>query len=880
MAEASHTVKIVFETAGLEKVISSVETLGIKFTKVSARLEELGRRFQRTGRVLSVEVTAPLTALGISAVKEAVKIDTAWRRVEKVFEGTADQIRQELIPAAKELALKWGVSQAEVAQVMEEFAALGFKTQDIIDGTTRSLELQRLGNLDLSRSMELTVALMQNYGARGEELNQIIADLNAVEDAGAARLNDMALSIGRVASISKEFGLDVKKLGALMSVLIGRGENANLAARSLRTIFSRLLAPTKALKDTLDKLGIGVEQTVKKTQTLTRVVGQNKDEMKRLERRIRTTEAAIRDYEAGSRGANLTDEERKERIEDLKKSLAVLRDQYNKAKGTQETYTAVVDVGTGKLKSADQVLLELAKKWKTLTEAERNEIATVIAGRNHVDRFIKIMQDLSSEQSEYSRIVEETSDPLTNMIRKQNALTIEAESARVKFGQLAERLREIKIILGNELIPEVIKITDKIIELAENFERLDPSTRKLVIRFGMLLAALGPFFIVLGLIIQGIGGIGLAISFTVKSLIFFSGVLKVLAAGIAAITGLSTGWVVALVAITVAIGAVVYYVRTHWETMSEIIHTKVEEIKTGVGSLIESIRQFFTVNLPQIFNQVLIAISGFVNTAVNFFISMSTNIVNSIATFWLHDLPYLFGFALGVLLVRLPLFVAQAVLWFTQLGTNIVTEISTWPDRFNIWLLAMEGKALATIGSMAEQFQNKIFELGSVIMAEVATWPDRFINWLSSLPQKLANLLNLVYKTWTDNLDKQWKLIVGFKDKVVGAFNAIVDAAMRAVRTIGAAFTEGFRHGAGFQHGGIVPGPVGEPVPIIAHGGERVVPRTGVDVNRGGGGGTTININFNGTVMMDDESRTKELADRILKILGRQSELARYGTGY
>lgn len=76
------------------------------------------------------------------------------------------------------------------------------------------------------------------------------------------------------------------------------------------------------------------------------------------------------------------------------------------------------------------------------------------------------------------------------------------------------------------------------------------------------------------------------------------------------------------------------------------------------------------------------------------------------------------------------------------------------------------------------------------------------------------------------------------------------------------------------QHGGIVEGPLGAPVPIIAHGGERVIPRTGVDVNHGSGGFT---VNFYGNVTMDSEDRVKQLADRVIKILGRQNELARYG---
>ena len=38
-----------------------------------------------------------------------------------------------------------------------------------------------------------------------------------------------------------------------------------------------------------------------------------------------------------------------------------------------------------------------------------------------------------------------------------------------------------------------------------------------------------------------------------------------------------------------------------------------------------------------------------------------------------------------------------------------------------------------------------------------------------------------------------------------------------------------FGGGRRFEKGGIVPGPIGSPVPILAHGGERVIPTGGGD---------------------------------------------------
>lgn len=85
--------------------------------------------------------------------------------------------------------------------------------------------------------------------------------------------------------------------------------------------------------------------------------------------------------------------------------------------------------------------------------------------------------------------------------------------------------------------------------------------------------------------------------------------------------------------------------------------------------------------------------------------------------------------------------------------------------------------------------------------------------------------------------------------------------------------------GGSFQHGGFVDAPTGQAVPAMLHGGERVIPRTGLDSARGGTG-SSVNINFSGPVSMDSEQRVSQLANKIIDMLGRQNELAAKGISF
>lgn len=70
---------------------------------------------------------------------------------------------------------------------------------------------------------------------------------------------------------------------------------------------------------------------------------------------------------------------------------------------------------------------------------------------------------------------------------------------------------------------------------------------------------------------------------------------------------------------------------------------------------------------------------------------------------------------------------------------------------------------------------------------------------------------------------------------------------------------------ASLQHGGIVPGPIGQPVPIIAHGGEQFA---GV----GNTLGTTINVNVAGSVIAERDLAAT-IREEFLKIKNRNSTL-------
>lgn len=331
------------------------------------------------------------------------------------------------------------------------------------------------------------------------------------------------------------------------------------------------------------------------------------------------------------------------------------------------------------------------------------------------------------------------------------------------------------------------------------------------------------------------------------------------------------GMIALVVLIGAAIGVLAALVVMHWSTIQQWTL----QVWGGIVT-------FFTSTLPIAFGSFATMIGGWITNMVTWFTNLPIVIMSFLGDLFINKIPFAIGYMIGWVTVQLPMMLIMMGMWFVDTGTKIITEVSTWPGRFINWLVTMINSAIAWIVTFEYQFVTWIMTIGTNSVTEVSTWPARIMKWLNSLPGLVATFLGNLLTSFANGLDSIWNKITGWKDQVVNAFNSVANAISHALDLAGKALAKGFVAGAGFggnfANGGIVNAPVGQPVPIIAHGGERVVPLSGTDVNGGGGGGATVN--FYGNLTVDSDDRVRELADQISKILGRTNELARYGAGY
>ena len=260
------------------------------------------------------------------------------------------------------------------------------------------------------------------------------------------------------------------------------------------------------------------------------------------------------------------------------------------------------------------------------------------------------------------------------------------------------------------------------------------------------------------------------------------------------------------------------------------------------------------------FAGIITAVSGFITSVVAWFAGLPAQVMVFLNQLVTVDIPFAIAFLVGFLTTAIP---------------GIINSIIGW------WQ-ALPGIILGIMIMVVQFIIGQFIAAWAWVSSNVSTWPGKIEGFLKNLPNLIKAILDTLFNVFKSVLGGIWDFIVGWKDRIVGAFNAIVDAVERAINAIRRGFEAGQKAGKGisFQHGGFVPGAFNQAVPAILHGGERVIPRNGVDVNPGNTFNGGITVNMTGPVTMDSPERIDQLANAIIRILGRQNELAAKGVSF
>ncbi len=222
---------------------------------MNKRMAAVSANLRAAGARLGLAVSTPIIGGFAAVVRSSGDFEQAMNRVSALSGATGAEFAQ-LKSVAQELGATTKFSASEAADAMGFLAMAGFKTNEIIGAMPSTLQLAAASGADLATSADIVSNILTGFGKKVEDLaevNDVLVKAMTSSNTDLRMLGDAMKYVGPVASSAK---LRFNEVTAALGMLGNAGIQGEMGGTALRGAITRLLAPTSAVVDVINDLGL------------------------------------------------------------------------------------------------------------------------------------------------------------------------------------------------------------------------------------------------------------------------------------------------------------------------------------------------------------------------------------------------------------------------------------------------------------------------------------------------------------------------------------------------------------------------------------------------------------------------------------------------
>lgn len=258
MADGKVVIETDLDSSGIEKGLSKLGSITAKGMKAA-----------------TVAITGTAVALGgvaAAAIKVGSDFESQMSRVKAISGATGEEFEQ-LKAQAMQLGADTSFSASQAAEGMENLAAAGFTTSEIMSAMPGLLNLAAASGEDLASSSDIAASTLRGFGLAASDAAHVADVLAANANHTNSSVADTGEAMKYIAPLARAAGLSLEETAAAIGIMANAGVNGSQAGTSLRGALSRLSKPTKDMSEAMDELGISFYDSNGKMKSLTEQVG-------------------------------------------------------------------------------------------------------------------------------------------------------------------------------------------------------------------------------------------------------------------------------------------------------------------------------------------------------------------------------------------------------------------------------------------------------------------------------------------------------------------------------------------------------------------------------------------------------------------------------
>lgn len=461
----------------------------------------------------------------------------------------------------------------------------------------------------------------------------------------------------------------------------------------------------------------------------------------------------------------------------LRSTITRLAKPVGEAKDAVEELGISITNADGTMKPLSQTMVELREKFAGLTEEQKAQYAAMLAGQEGMSGLLAIV---NASDEDFQKLTDEINN--ANGAAEDMA-SVMMDNTAGAVEQLKGALESAGILIGEKLTPYIRKLAEWITGLVEKFNSLSEEEQDQIVKFGLILAAIGPVLLILAKVIS-------VVSTVVKAFKLFGTTMSAIKTSIdlvkAGYVGLATqmGGIPGLVAkISTAFSA---------------ITAPVVAVIVIIGILIAAFKHLWETNedfkekILQIWKKIQISIHGFVNQIEEKFSELGINfddVINTMKELWdgfcdilsslfvesFETIADIIDGVLSTILGVIDVFIGLFTGNWEQLGEGVKGVVSGIVETF----ANLGSNILGVIGDIGAEILNK---LGFEKAAEgFQNFFDTLSDLFGQIPELLSSAIDTIVSFFTETIPNAFnsaiEAVQGFVDNIIEFFTVTVPEA-------------------------------------------------------------------------------------------------------
>ncbi|MFV9421000.1 phage tail tape measure protein [Staphylococcus sp. Ze7] len=236
---------------------SSFGRLGKSFTEMGPKINKVGESIKSVGRSMSMYVTAPVVAGFGLAAKTSIDFDDSMRKVKATSGATGKEFNS-LRDKALEMGAKTKFSASESADALNYMALAGWDSKQMMSGISGVMDLAAASGEDLGQVSDIVTDSLTAFGMKAKDSGKFADVLAQTSSKANTDVKGLGDAFKYAAPVAGALGYSVQDTSIAIGLMSNAGIKGEKAGTALRTMFTNLSKPTKAMKDKMDELGISI----------------------------------------------------------------------------------------------------------------------------------------------------------------------------------------------------------------------------------------------------------------------------------------------------------------------------------------------------------------------------------------------------------------------------------------------------------------------------------------------------------------------------------------------------------------------------------------------------------------------------------------------